>query len=165
MLNVKRQLNHHDRAPVVFGVGIVLLCMFIFSLNMTGGLYARYTTTVSGEASARIAQFNPSLVIDGSETELSTIVAVPFTPDEAYALTIINQSEVAVQYHLLITNMTNNLPIADVQTSLNQPIAPGGEQTVTLGINWSMGDQEKLNPNLSGMVDLLQVTLQIVQVD
>ena len=164
-MNVKQQLNRHGQTPIVFGVGMVLLCLFIFSLNMTSGLYARYTTSVSGEASARIAQFSPTLVIAGNETELSTMVAVPFTPEEPYTITIVNQSEVAVQYHLSIINVTNNLPINDVQATLASPIVPGGEQTVTLGINWNISDDQTLNPNLSGMVDLLQVTLQIVQVD
>ena len=165
-MDVRKQ-NTSGRTPIVFAVGLVLLCLFVVSLNMTSGLYARYTTSVSGQASARIANFNPTLVIDGQVTELSTIVSVPFTPNEHYVVTIENQSEVAVQYSVSITNKTKNLPIKDVTAQLSQPIGVGEKQVIPLGIDWNLGQDvgETLDPGFAGMVDLLQVTIHIVQVD
>lgn len=60
------------KAPLVFRLGVVLLCMVAFSSHLMGGFYARYTTSVSGTSTARVAKFDveASLVenIDGTFT-------------------------------------------------------------------------------------------------
>ena len=52
-----RQLNK-EKTPIVFRVGVVLLCAMLITTSMMGGLYARYTTTVTGSATARVAKID-----------------------------------------------------------------------------------------------------------
>lgn len=51
-----RQSNR--KAPLVFRVGVALLCAMFITTNMMSGLYARYSSTVTGSASARVAKFD-----------------------------------------------------------------------------------------------------------
>lgn len=51
-----RQPNR--KAPLIFRVGLMLLCAMLVTTNMMGGLYARYSTTVIGSATARVAKFD-----------------------------------------------------------------------------------------------------------
>lgn len=55
-----RQPNR--KAPLIFRVGLVLLCAMLITTNMMGGLYARYSTTVIGSATARVAKFSGGTV-------------------------------------------------------------------------------------------------------
>ena len=46
------------KIPFVFRLGLVLLCMMMFSTSMMGDLYARYSTTASGSATAQVAKID-----------------------------------------------------------------------------------------------------------
>jgi hypothetical protein len=54
----------NKRAPLVFYFGVFVLCMTLFSSHMTGGLYARYTSSASGSDSARVIRFNQLTVTE-----------------------------------------------------------------------------------------------------
>lgn len=103
-----RQSNR--RTPVVFHVGLVLFCLVLFSTYLTGGLYARYTTSASGSDSARVASFH--IESDGNWTGSSESVDLelnffdPAKLTDSLSFEISSASEVAVQYDVVITMPT-----------------------------------------------------------
>ena len=103
-----RQSNR--RTPVVFHVGLVLFCLVLFSTYLTGGLYARYTTSASGSDSARVARFE--ITGGGNWTDSTENIDLDlnfFDPNKTSAsldFTISSASEVAVEYDVVITMPT-----------------------------------------------------------
>ena len=79
------------KAPLVFCLSIVLLCVLFFTYNMMGGVYARYSATATGTASARAADF-----------DVDTNCSYDPSTDQ-YVLTIVNGSEVTVSYNVSFT--------------------------------------------------------------
>ena len=70
----------------------VLLCLTLFSIHLTGGIFARYTTTASSSDSARVIRFGQlSLALTGGDTpqyiapgvELEWNAAVTFAGSES----------------------------------------------------------------------------------
>lgn len=51
------QLNKAN-TPLVFRIGVILLCAVFYSVHLMGGLYARYSTTMMGSAAARVAKID-----------------------------------------------------------------------------------------------------------
>lgn len=88
-----RQAN--IKIPFVFNLGLVLMCLMLVTFSMVGGLYARYSTTATGEATAQIAKFDVQVTGD------TTGVAVDVTQEKGvYTFTITNNSDVTVEYDL-----------------------------------------------------------------
>lgn len=75
----------------------VLLCLTLISMHLTGGLFARYTTTAQASDSARVAKFS----ILGEKTDDVSVVCGQGN-DGSYTITVINASEVAVTYGITI---------------------------------------------------------------
>ncbi len=161
----------------------VLLSATLFSMHLVGGLYARYTVSASGSDSARVAAFN----IKQEGTLFNTIEAnvTPGTTQSA-ELTIINKSEVAMEYTLKVTNVTGNLaPLkftlapADASTpsvttekhengiSITTACQIPGDHTdkYILNIVWEKSDNEEDDLALIGMVDYITVSVTATQVD
>lgn len=91
-------------APVAVGtlmmrIAAVLLCLVLFSLHLMSGLYAKYTSSGNGDDTARVAKFEvnvtgiPSAVSIDSKT----------TNNGTYEITVTNESEVAVEYDIIVT--------------------------------------------------------------
>lgn len=96
-----KKLN--SRTPVVFHVGLVLLCMVLFSTYLTGGLYARYVTTSSGSDSARVAKFD---VVNKIQTATQSITLHFYKPEQVsdtIDFQVNSTSEVAVKYDVVVT--------------------------------------------------------------
>ena len=95
------------KTPLVFRVGIVLMYAMMLSCYLMSGLYARYTTTVTGSASARVAKISYKLTTPSSKSthqldmnvlpDNCNIVAV----DETFTLE--NDGEVAYNYTINLT--------------------------------------------------------------
>ena len=51
------QLNKAN-TPLVFRIGVILLCAVFYSVHLMGGLYARYSTTMMGSDAARVAKID-----------------------------------------------------------------------------------------------------------
>ena len=130
------------KAPLVFRLGVVLLCMLIVSSNMIGTLYARYTATVTGSASASVAKISYKLTTPSnvSKHQLDmndlpdncNIVAVGET------FTLENDGEVAYNYTI---NLSLTYPNGQALSgySLTTPattvwlLSDGQETTVASG--------------------------------
>lgn len=84
------------KIPFVFNLGLVLMCLMLISFSMMGGLYARYSTTATGEATAQIAKFD--VQVTGDTTGVAVDVAE--VTKGVYTITITNNSDVTVEYDL-----------------------------------------------------------------
>ncbi len=161
----------------------VLLCATLFSMHLVGGLYAKYTTSVSSSDSARVAAFN--ITQEGTIFQTVEANVTPGTTQSA-ELTITNKSEVAMEYTLTVTNVTGNLtPLkftlspADANTpsvatekyengiSINTACQIPGDHTdkYTLNIVWEPSDNEEDDLALIGMVDYITVSVTATQID
>ncbi len=157
-------------------IAAVLLCLTLFSTYLVTGLFARYTTSAQGGDHARVAKFS----FEGSGELLQSIEASLF-PGESQTATLIieNNSEVAVEYTVAVTNVTNNLPLSlrmekieasstvDINgTTFTVQQIPGNHiDMYTLYIDWEATTDEDRDPDWMGKVDYIAVTVTAVQID
>ena len=52
--------HHKTKMNIPMCLAAILLCLTLFSFYLCGGLYARYTTSDSGEDAGRVARFDVS---------------------------------------------------------------------------------------------------------
>lgn len=147
---------------------MLLFLLATVTTSMTSGLYARYTTAASGEASARVAAFS----IQG-EGELSQSFSLSLLPGDSASkkIEITYSGEVAVRY-VLIVESTGNLPLTfsiDGQTAAEQShqitvgLSPGTHtKTHTLAIAWP---NDKNGYGYSTEMDLITVRVECEQID
>lgn len=164
-------------------IAAVLLFATLFSMHLVSDLYAKYTERVTGSDSARVAAF--SITQEG--TLLETIQA-EVAPGETKGaeLTITNDSEVAMEYTLKVTNVTGNLPQLkftlknandDTPAVTTQSHEKGisvssarqipGKHTdkYILNVVWEPSSDEKDDLALMGMVDYITVSVTATQID
>lgn len=142
----------------------ILFCFTLVSINITGGLYARYTTTAGAGDEARVAKF----YITEDNTKFSKDMLISFAPGTIETtITVENRSETAVNYTITVKNKTKNIPlqfrIGDQLTdSRTYSLAPNsGEDTYILQIIW---DEEGALEHM-GKVDIVTITVDAVQID
>lgn len=92
------------KAPLVFRVGVVLMCIIMLTFHMMSGLYARYTSSATGSATASVARIdvqmsgtNVNYTFDENHAfnaDLGAIYAV------VVELKVINTGDVAYEYQL-----------------------------------------------------------------
>ncbi len=154
-------------------IAAVLLCLTLFSTYLVTGLFARYATSAQGSDHARVAKF--SIKRGGALTESIEADLVP-GEDKGVTLIIENNSEVAVEYTVTVTNVSNNLPlnfrlvktgdapdVAQNGTTFTAQQIPGSHSDqYTLFIDWQAGDDDL---TLMGMVDYITVTVTAAQID
>ena len=110
--------DHHKRKTkmnIPVRAAAVLLCLTLASTYFVSGLFARYSTSDQSGGNARVARFsfNGGIVDATDKIVLSQIIEVNLVPGvrEDVPLIIENNSEVAVEYTIDVTNETNNLPL------------------------------------------------------
>ena len=84
----------------------ILLCLTLFSMYLTGGLYSKYVSRDNSDETARVATFSVGLstTTDGVDIKLGQNQT-----DGSYNFTDTNKSEVAVKYDVVLT-FENALP-------------------------------------------------------
>lgn len=89
------------KTPAVFRVALALLCLALLTCNMMSDIYARYSASATGSASARVASIDCSVNYEFSGYTLEDI---DFDAAENYAVieefTVTNTGEVAYTYTL-----------------------------------------------------------------
>lgn len=105
----------------------VLLCLTMFSLHFTGGLYAKYIVRDSGEDSARVAAFDVKVIGDSDDlvVELDNSGS-----DNVYEITVNNLSEVAVAYDISVI-------LEDSAESKGVNVVFGSDKSGQLSVNTS----------------------------
>lgn len=153
-------------------VASVLLCLTLFSIHLTSGLYARYVSKGEGSDNSRVAQFNVTETSDDLTAEL-LFELEPGTHE--YEISVSNKSEVAVGYTIAVSNRTKNIPLqfevrtkesANGETTLDSfekefVMASNSESIFVLRIYWDPENADEF----MGMVDLIDITLKAVQKD
>ena len=169
---------------ILMRVLAVLLMLVLVTSGMVSGRYARYVTTATYEDSARVAKFN---IVETRGAALTQIPAKIAPGEVTEYISVRNYSEVAVEFTIKVESPYKNIPLKfriveesvengeTVETVLeetekvNEPltfngtIGPGQtEKQYRLVIVWP---EDPDNIDYIGRVDLIQVTLNAVQVD
>jgi len=144
-------------------LAMILLCLTLISTHLTAGLYARYTTTDTGEDSARVAKFE----VTETGIFVDTMVAEILPGDsEERTIQVENKSEVAVNCTVTLTNVYNNLPIKllinGAENTCSIPLAPGATGTYNVKFDW---DAPEADLSYIGKVDLIEVQILAEQID
>ena len=165
--------KNNAKMNIPIRVAAVLLCLTLFSTYLVTGLLARYATSAQSSDHARVAKF--SVQGSGALTESIEASIAPGKSADA-ALIIENNSEVAVEYTVTVTNETNNLPLrfrmvkagtspavnTSGSTFTSQQLPGSHTDQYTLFIDWEATDN---GPALMGMVDYITVTVTAAQID
>ncbi len=141
----------------------ILLCLTLFSFWMSRGFYARYSTTITGEDSARVAKFE--ILRTGTYSE---DLVIELAPGETTTKTIVitNNSEVVVEYSLDVENLTENLPLKlEMETHAEQQIAIGDSVELDVTISWPATTNDSKLASLSSEIDAVRVTVGVDQID
>ena len=168
-------------SSIVIRAAAVLLMLVLVSTSMVTGRYARYTTSASGEDSARVARFSVTDTISteaGKHFSTSNEVDILFTPGYIHPVTIIvaNDSEVAISYTVTPEVPYNNLGL---QFSMSKKqadnsyaslgagvygceLAPNEDAEFILYITYPSTGNDQLN---MGKVDIVRLTLNATQID
>ncbi len=77
----------------------ILLCLTLFSIHLTSGLYARYVTNNDGNDGARVAAFD----VDAAWGISDITIVANLQDNGSYSFTVTNDSEVDVKYDLVLT--------------------------------------------------------------
>lgn len=127
----------------------VLLCLTLFSLHLTSGLYAKYISTATGSDSARVAKFE---VVSAKHNDDPVVIKSDGTnTNNPYRFTITNNSEVAVQYKL---SLKDALPggvthTFTPQTGTLDPVG-GANTTVECTLTFSISDWAEFTADTTG---------------
>lgn len=166
------------KTPVIFRISLVLLCVWIFSFYLTGGLYARYTSSASDSDSARVARFIFDVEKNAGSSEFIDVSEIQKPGDSIeYSFTVSNGTpdkccEVVQNYSIKLT-VEGNMPL--VCTLNGTPLTDEGYSDAlsagvydckefTLKIEWP---KEKNEETLSNgvAVGLLTLTITSQQAD
>lgn len=145
---------------IVWRVAVIGACLLMLCIHLLGGLYAKYASNNSGGDSARVAKFDVEVTGD-ADVAISTMELT----DNVYAITILNNSEVDVEYKL---NAVISSPhVSGVFDPACGYLNPGEDTTVNLTFsvtNWSGITQGMTGATDSIPIDFF-VTVSVVQVD
>lgn len=92
----------NKKVNIPIRIASVMLCLVLFSLYMTSGMLAKYTTGGNGKIDSRVAKFNVTATDAGKSEYVFDQATV--TPDGYgnYSVTVKNDSEVAVRYTIIL---------------------------------------------------------------
>jgi len=156
------------KTPIVFYAGLVLLFFVMLSLNMTGGLYARYATDDEDGDTARTASFEIiTTELDALDNNPEHIIArvKGLEPGEnaVHSIPITNKSEVAVKYSVRAENVTKNIPL--VISATEASLAPNSSGEVTVTVTWPNATEADKSAELAGKTDIIRITFTVEQID
>lgn len=97
-----KKSNTSKKHPVPFYIAMITLCLLLFSTYLSGGIFARYTTSGSASDSARVAMFKtPTVTVVDSSLEINTYDGIANTASTT--ITVAMKTEVAVKYNIIVT--------------------------------------------------------------
>ena len=150
----------------------VLLSLVLISTAIVSGRYARYTTTASGEDSARVARF----LMKGDKTDVEQTMIQSFTlkmePGQTQRIPVfVNyKSEVALEYTLTVNRPYKDLPLVfslseDDTTGASSftGTIPAGE--TALFYVYAVWPATACSKEYIGRVDKVEFILNVAQAD
>lgn len=146
---------------MVVRVALLLLCLVMVSAYMTSGLLARYTTSAQASDTARVAKFDVQVTGTPQNVEINASVS----SSGVYHITITNQSEVAVQYTLAVSDISAVHATFDQSSGTLAPGADPISRTLTLEVT----DWDSITKDMSGEEDSVYfdftITVDIQQIN
>lgn len=121
----------NKKAPIVFYIGTVLLCVWLTSVCLIGGLYAKYSTYASSSDSARVALFD---IQPGGELPKATLVMGKLDGDkraQTYSFAIVNNSEVSVSCDIYLTGYMADKDADGQDVEYEAPFQKGVQVTLS----------------------------------
>jgi len=150
-----------QRSPAVFYFAIAVLILVVITTNCTGGLFARYASYGDSSDSARVARFEINQSLKSSNVDL--VAEMSPGDEKVVVITVTNNSEVAINYTIQATNITNNLPLSFEPCS--HDIQAGENADVEFTIYWDATNDYNRSETFSGKLDLLRLTIYVQQID
>ena len=168
------------KVNIPMALACVLLCLTLITTHMTGGLFARYTTTAQASDSARVAKFS---ILGGKSDDVT--ITCGQGDEGSYTITVDNQSEVAVTYGISIQfdeafdsdklgvtlkqgeNVEQGTLSDDKKTmeyGTLGSLAPGGQQAYTLTFTvkeWAYVTVDATDPTMESVSKTLSFTVNI----
>lgn len=109
------------KTPLVFRLGVILLCAMLFSSYLMGGLYARFSSTIMGSASVQAAKIDCTVNYEfsgyGDLGEINGDAGAVFVVEEEFSVE--NTGEVSYTYDLSL-RFSKDVASATFDT----PVAP-----------------------------------------
>lgn len=118
----------HSKLNIPFCAGLVLLCLTLFSMHLTSGLYARYVTSDSAEDAARVAKFDV-VISEDIDKQLEAICGATEN-DMEYSVVVRNNSEVVVDYELDV-EYTILIDGDDITSAVSSEFSDDGKGTLS----------------------------------
>lgn len=119
-------MKNKNKVNIPLFLAGILFCLTLISISLTSNLIAKYSTTVSGSDSARVAKLDVGTT---PNSQSNNIELVPGDRDSSgtYKFTIKNNSEVVVKYSVIVKNVPVNVQVkfndSDPVTSSSKDIA------------------------------------------
>lgn len=142
------------KTPLVFRIGVALLCAILITSHMMGGLYARYHSSVTGNAAGSVAKFSVSC--SSSDSNTTKTLEIGSEETVTYSFTVTNTSDVTIQYKIII----ENLPQEGVIVGGNSgtfTLKYGASQSHTLTFQATDAATEVTEQKVSIKIDVVQV--------
>lgn len=130
----KRKLN------IPMFAALILLLLTMVTTHITSGLYARYTGSASGSASARVAKFK----VTGSLDKEDITVDCAQGKSGTYQITVKNDSEVTVKYSMRVM-LSQDVPKNAVQ------VIRDDQEPIYATQKMEFADIEQLAPGETGL--------------
>ena len=94
----------NKKVNIPIRIASVMLCLVLFSLYMTSGMLAKYTTGGNGKGNGRVAKFSVTATDRGESEYVFDQAQAEEQPDEYgnYSVIVKNDSEVAVRYTIIL---------------------------------------------------------------
>ena len=150
------------KIPFLFNLGLVLMCLMLISFSMVGRLYARYSSTATGEATAQIAKFD--VQVTGYTTDVDVDVAQE--TEGVYTITITNNSDVTVEYDLTVDY---GQPVSGIVANFDHNegnLLPGKDVACELTFTVDLDEVTEGMSGSSGSISYdFTVTVNVEQVD
>lgn len=172
-----KKLN--KKTPIVFYVGMMLLCLVMLSFNLTSGLYARYTSKGSASDSSRVASFVFDVSASGTEKFLDISEITKPGDSKDYTFIVSNGTEdncCEVEQRYTVDIMINgSMPLTytlakndeeGVSVSATDVLAAGTVDfdTYTLTIEWPSAQNDVKYANGTAVGEVV-LTITSEQVD
>ena len=101
-------MKKNRKMNIPMSIASILLCLVLFSLYMTSGMLAKYTTGGSGKGNGRVAKLSVTAAVVSENNGSITFEPDPDgngafeSSDATFAVKVTNTSEVAVRYNITL---------------------------------------------------------------
>ena len=117
------------KTPLVFRIGVALLCAMLITSHMMGGLYARYHSGVTGNAAGSVAKFSVSC--SSSDNNTTKTLEIGSEETVTYAFSVTNTSDVTIQYKIVIENLPQGVDVSGNSGTFTLKYGASRDHTLT----------------------------------